>query len=944
MQTSIDRSHIAKGTTPNPLQAIAALMLEATPSVAFELSGPGMHSSLRSRSASSGSASSGSRLGNTFPVLMNEQNVAEVSSTSIASGKEAGKLAVGDTIKCRIMKLDLYKREISVSCKPGKRLPNRRKKNAELKAGEEVEGVVLSVRDFGLFLDIGTETRALLPRVLLNGSPKEFSGGDVIKCHLQNINPKTGDWILTCKGPTEPTKPMSELVVGEEVAGTVSGITNYGAFVDIGSERYGLLLWRYAAEKVVEGEKIKCRIAKVESDAIKLVCRDGGQRTSDLKVGAEVEGTVIVSNSDGAWVDIGYEQLAELPKELMQDEAQELTEGDKVQCSIYSLIHEIGNIMISCKDVEGRPLDELTLDEEVEGTIKRVTPSGLMVDIGAQRPMTIPESQLSEGDTLDSFQAGQTITCRVLHVNLDQQNICGTFRNRRDIPLSPSWFNVGDLMLGRVFKVNDGGSMVNIGSIHDAKLRNDLMSGAPEEVTEGATIKCRLLLYDAQHHDLRVSCIGMKSRPVHDFTVGEEVEGVVQSIIPEGALVDVGAVTYALLPVHHMENEVQGGDTIQARVERVKLDGLHQALQLSTKTDRGKLLEDIEVGDVFEGTVQKVGNFGAILEIGAEDQPLMPKRHTYGVDQELVAGDKIKCRIILRDLEKRRLQVTHDGQNSRPLTDLEVGEVVEGEVVKITPAGAFVNIGAAVTGMLYKDEMTEEFLLGDQVRCRILKVEPHKWQIGLSCKEPPPAEKSVDDFKVGDVVEGTIQKVESRGVRLEVLGARAFMPFALMSDEVDPHNGNRIKCRIYDIGKDIDPKALKECLYVAHLEERGGLPLNELEVGEIFEGKVKRVTAAGQYVDIGAEQLGLLSNDQQEEAVVSDPFKKLRAGDDVLCSIASVNLDRYDLQLTTVDGKVPLKTFQVGDQFVGRVKGLTQDGAMVDIGAEADALLPISEM
>lgn len=128
--------------------------------------------------------------------------------------------------------------------KPKKRHGRPRKTLADLTVGEKMQGRVVGLAKFGAFVDIGALTDGLvhiteLPGQRVRNVEEVLSSGDAVEVWVKDVDSKNNRISLTMKPPA--ARPLGSLSAGDVVEGTITTITKYGAFVDIGSDTEGLV-------------------------------------------------------------------------------------------------------------------------------------------------------------------------------------------------------------------------------------------------------------------------------------------------------------------------------------------------------------------------------------------------------------------------------------------------------------------------------------------------------------------------------------------------------------------------------------------------------------------------------------------------------------------------------------------------------------------------------
>jgi len=127
---------------------------------------------------------------------------------------------------------------------------------------------------------------------------------------------------------------------------------------------------------------------------------------------------------------------------------------------------------------------------------------------------------------------------------------------------------------------------------------------------------------------------------------------------------------------------------------------------------------------------------------------------------------------------------------------------------------------------------------------------------------------------------------------------------------------------------------------------KAAMTLNDLVIGDVYKGKVRGVVTFGAFVDIGAEKDGLLHvSDFGEAGYISDASKIISVGQEVEVRIKSVEPSSQKLSLEmNVAARIPLGDLEIGSQVEGTIRNVASFGAFVDVGAEKDGLLHISQL
>jgi small subunit ribosomal protein S1 len=179
------------------------------------------------------------------------------------------------------------------------------------------------------------------------------------------------------------------------------------------------------------------------------------------------------------------------------------------------------------------------------------------------------------------------------------------------------------------------------------------------------------------------------------------------------------------------------------------------------------LMGDLEKGQIVEGTVSRLVDFGAFVDLGGADGLVHVSELDWrrvGHPSEVVqVGDKVQAYVTSVDRERQRISLSFKRLQTNPwervYDEYAVGEVVPGRVTHVTDFGAFVELELGVEGLIHLTELTEPepahprdvVNRGDEVQVRILRIDASRERIGLSLKQAPeqeeetPADEAVEE-------------------------------------------------------------------------------------------------------------------------------------------------------------------------------------------------------
>lgn len=192
-------------------------------------------------------------------------------------------------------------------------------------------------------------------------------------------------------------------------------------------------------------------------------------------------------------------------------------------------------------------------------------------------------------------------------------------------------------------------------------------------------------------------------------------------------------------------------------------------LEREREERRKEQLEQLEAGDVLEGTVRSVKDFGAFVDLGGCDGMIHISKLSWDRVQHpsevLEVGQKVKVTIETIDKQTGKISLSYRDLIANPWdtvdVDFPVGQVVTGTVTRIANFGAFVRLGAGIEGLVHISELAHHRVSrvnnvvneGDEVNVKVQSIDRDAQRIGLSLKAalaPPPEVKSDADAEEVD--------------------------------------------------------------------------------------------------------------------------------------------------------------------------------------------------
>ena len=254
------------------------------------------------------------------------------------------------------------------------------------------------------------------------------------------------------------------------------------------------------------------------------------------------------------------------------------------------------------------------------------------------------------------------------------------------------------------------------------------------------------------------------------FEAGETIKAPVAHVVKGGLVVDAGVrgfIPASMVSDHFVEDLNQyKGQELELKI--VELEPSENRLILSHKeivqqereANKKAVLDKLVVGDVVEGKVARLTNFGAFIDLGGVDGLVHVSEISFervGKPSDVLkVGQDVKVKVLAVDPEKDRISLSIKQTLPQPWDNITEkvaeGDVLEGTVKRLTSFGAFVEVFPGVEGLVHISQISHKHIAtpnevlasGEKVKVKVLNVNAEEHRLALSIKalqEKPAAEK-----------------------------------------------------------------------------------------------------------------------------------------------------------------------------------------------------------
>lgn len=349
---------------------------------------------------------------------------------------------------------------------------------------------------------------------------------------------------------------------------------------------------------------------------------------------------------------------------------------------------------------------------------------------------------------------------------------------------------VGDVVKGKVLQIDDDRQAI-VG-IEDAGVEgvvpaNQLSTKPVEDINDVVKVGDELDLVviskigsDKENGNFLLSHRRLEAMKVWDdiqkkFDAGETITAKVTQAVKGGLVVDAGVrgfVPASMITDHYVEDLNQfKGQELEFKI--IEIEPSDNRLILSHReivkeqheAAAEKIFADLKPGDVVEGKVARMTNFGAFVDLGGVDGLVHVSEISYDhVDKPsdvLKSGQDVKVKVLSVDPERERISLSIKQTLPGPWDNIEekapVDAVLTGTVKRLTSFGAFVEVFPGVEGLVHISQISHKHIAtpadvlkpGQEVQVKVLNVDPERQRLGLSIKALEEKPEGMDEENHG---------------------------------------------------------------------------------------------------------------------------------------------------------------------------------------------------
>lgn len=490
----------------------------------------------------------------------------------------------------------------------------------------------------------------------------------------------------------------------------------------------------------------------------------------------------------------------------------------------------------------------------------------------------------------------------------------------------------GNVVKGTIVQVNPDTVIVDVGGKSEGVIPCSEFVGEEGQIEVKVGDVYDVLIESTENENGLISLSKEKADRQKVWTSLEEgavVEGRIAARIKGGLAVDIGVNAFLpgsqvdLRPVRNLDKLI--GETFEFKI--IKLNKRRGNIVLSRRvlledereSLRGETLKTLEEGNVMEGVVKNLTDYGAFIDLGGIDGLLHITDMSWGrvthPSDILAVGDSIKVKVLKYDREKERVSLGLKQITPDPWLEVvekyPVGAKVTGKVVSLTDYGSFVELEEGVEGLIHVSEMSwtkrikhpnKILNVGDEVESVVLALDIDNRRISLGLKqvEPNPWEVIGQKFPIGTIIEGQVKNITDFGIFVGVdEGIDGLVHISDLSwTKRIKHpsemfkKGDTVKAVVLNIDRENERFSLG-------LKQLSADPWSEIPKrytpGTIIRGKVTSVTDFGIFLEVEEGIEGLIHVSEISQEKVDSPKSCAEVGD--LLEAVVLNVDTADRKI-----------------------------------------------
>jgi small subunit ribosomal protein S1 len=494
----------------------------------------------------------------------------------------------------------------------------------------------------------------------------------------------------------------------------------------------------------------------------------------------------------------------------------------------------------------------------------------------------------------------------------------------------------GTILTGRIVEITKDHVVVDVGLKSEGLIPIEEFSD-PSQVSLDSEVE--VLLDQAEDDNGQIVLSREKAERLRQWEYilehceeGSIVKGRVIRKVKGGLMVDIGM--EAFLPGSQIDNKrIKNlddylGKTYEFKILKINIErknvvvSRRELLEAERISKKAEVLEHIQPGDIREGIVKNITDFGVFLDLDGIDGLLhitdMTWKRIKHPSEMIQLGQKLEVMILSIDKDKGRVALGLKQKGANPWDQIEQkyppGTRVRGKIVNLLPYGAFIEIEPGIEGLIHVSEMSwvknitdpsEVVKKGDEVEAIVLSVQKEEGKISLGIKqtEHNPWDDVERKYPVGHNVKAEIRTLTNYGAFVElepgVEGLIHISDLSWIKKVSHPSEVLRKGDVVDAVILSVDKESKKITLGVKQLSTNPWESIEKImPVGSLVKGKVTKITAFGAFVELDSGIEGLIHVTELSDQAFGKVEDVVAKGDDVTAKVIKLDPEHKKIALS----------------------------------------------
>jgi len=493
--------------------------------------------------------------------------------------------------------------------------------------------------------------------------------------------------------------------------------------------------------------------------------------------------------------------------------------------------------------------------------------------------------------------------------------------------LMKEYDGAGNLSLGKELEVtiieeNADGFMVDLGIKSEGLIpKKEYEEGKiPAELKVGNKVKVKVVnLHGQPVLSYREVVEKTKWDNVEKtFNEGKHIHGTIEKAVKGGLMVDIGVSAFLHIsqidthfvsdPEKYVGKSYEFAITEFDRRAKKAVVSRKKILEDEKSSKRASVLNSIAEGQILDGTVSKITDFGAFIDLGGADGLLhigeLAWHKVKKVDEILHKGQTVRVQVVRVDRNNGKISLSMKNLAPNPwdsaVERFPVGLIMKGIVTSVMDYGAFVELEPGVEGLLHaseyawndsEGEFKRSVKKGQEIEVKIAEVDKDGKKISLSVKKmhTNPWDEAFRHYAPGTLVKGTVQNIMPFGAFVKlpegIEGLVHISDFSWTGRVKRPEDFVKKGQEIDVMVLEVNPQNEKISLSIKHTQAD---PYKKYKAGTAVKGKIVRVAEFGAFMELEPGIEALIKNNEASSVKPADknqPQQILKEGDEVEAKI-----------------------------------------------------------